>query len=66
MMLLSQHPQSVIAGLVAAIVYTSEVPAADNRLADKFGEPYLRYKEQVPALNFITGTIRFIKKKYMS
>ena len=32
MMLMSQHPHSVIAGTVAAIIYASEVPPADKRL----------------------------------
>jgi protein-S-isoprenylcysteine O-methyltransferase Ste14 len=61
MMLMSQHPHSVVAGLVAAVVYASEVPPADERLAEKFGEPYLRYKERVPALNFVAGLVRLAK-----
>jgi protein-S-isoprenylcysteine O-methyltransferase Ste14 len=63
MMLMSQHSYSVIAGIIAAILYASEVPSADKRLIDKFGEPYLRYKEQVPALNFIIGIRKVIKKR---
>lgn len=63
MMLMSQHSRSLIAGIVAAIAYASEVPTADNRLVNKFGEPYLRYKEQVPSLNFIIGLFRLIQKR---
>jgi protein-S-isoprenylcysteine O-methyltransferase Ste14 len=62
MMLISQHPHSVVAGLVAAVVYASEVPPADERLAEKFGEPYLRYKERVPGLNFVAGMVRLIRR----
>jgi protein-S-isoprenylcysteine O-methyltransferase Ste14 len=58
MMLLSQSVYSVVAGLVAAVVYASEVPAADRRLVEKFGEPYRRYMEEVPALNFVVGLAR--------
>ncbi len=62
MMLISQHPHSVVAGLVAAVVYASEVPPADERLVEKFGEPYLRYMERVPALNFVVGVVRLIRR----
>jgi protein-S-isoprenylcysteine O-methyltransferase Ste14 len=62
MMLISQHPHSVVAGLVAAVVYASEVPPADERLVEKFGEPYLRYMERVPALNFVVGVGRLIRR----
>ena len=62
MMLMSQHPYSVIAGMVAAVTYAYEVVPADKSLIEKFGEPYLRYKEQVPALNFIAGVIRLVMR----
>ena len=42
MMLMSQHPHSVVAGLVAAGVYAMEVPPADRRLEEKFSETYRR------------------------
>jgi protein-S-isoprenylcysteine O-methyltransferase Ste14 len=61
MMLMSQHPHSVVAGLVAAVVYASEVPPADGRLVEKFGEPYVRYMERVPALNFVAGLLRLVR-----
>ena len=61
MMLLSQHLHSVVAGLVAAVVYASEVPPADRRLVTKFGEPYRRYMERVPALNFVAGLARLAR-----
>ena len=62
MMLISQHPHSVVAGIIAAIVYASEVNSADRRLIEKFGEPYRKYMRQVPALNFVTGLIRRFTK----
>ena len=61
MMLISQHPHSVVAGLVVAVVYASEVPPADVRLVEKFGEPYERYMERVPALNFVAGLVRLVR-----
>jgi protein-S-isoprenylcysteine O-methyltransferase Ste14 len=62
MMLISQHPQSVIAGTMAALLFASDVPSADKRLLEKFGEPYMLYKEQVPALNFVIGMFRLIQR----
>ena len=61
MMLISQHMYSVVAGLVASIVYASDVPQADKKLVEKFGESYLDYMKQVPALNFITGIIQRLR-----
>jgi protein-S-isoprenylcysteine O-methyltransferase Ste14 len=58
MMLISQHPYSVVAGSLAAFTYAYEVVPADRRLVEKFGEPYQRYKEEVPALNFIFSIFR--------
>lgn len=60
MRLISQHIHSVIAGIIASIVYASEVLPADEKLLLKFGEPYRQYMERVPALNFITGILRRI------
>jgi protein-S-isoprenylcysteine O-methyltransferase Ste14 len=60
-MLISQHPYSVAAGTIASIVYASEVPSADQKLVEKFGESYHEYKDQVPALNFIYGILRRLK-----
>ena len=61
MMLISQHLYSMVAGLVASIVYASDVPHADKKLVEKFGESYLDYMGQVPALNFINGIIRRLR-----
>jgi protein-S-isoprenylcysteine O-methyltransferase Ste14 len=60
MMLISQHPYSVVAGIVAAFTYAYEVVPADRRLVEKFGDPYQRYKERVPALNFVVGLFRLL------
>ena len=60
MMLISQHPYSVVAGFVAAFTYAYEVIPADKRLVEKFGDPYQRYKERVPALNFVVGLFRLL------
>ena len=63
MMLISQHPYSVVAGLIASITYAYEVVPADRRLVEKFGEQYQRYKERVPALNFIVGVFRLLRDR---
>ena len=63
MMLISQHLYSVIAGSIAALLFASDVPPADERLVEKFGEPYLLYMEQVPALNFVSGLFRLIQRR---
>ena len=62
MMLISQHAHSLIAGLLASIVYASEVSSADMKLIEKFGESYIQYMDQVPALNRIKGIIQQIKR----
>ena len=59
--LITQTINSLIAGTIAAITYASEVPPADRRLIQKFGQPYKTYQQKVPALNPITGTIKHIK-----
>ena len=64
MMLISQHRYSMVAGLVASIVYASDVPVADKKLVEKFGDSYLDYMEQVPALNLVTGIIRRLRREY--
>jgi protein-S-isoprenylcysteine O-methyltransferase Ste14 len=61
LMLISQYPFSVIAGIVAAVTFGYEVVPADRKLVDKFGESYLLYKEKVPALNFIVGLYRLFR-----
>ena len=61
MMLISQHVQSVIAGLIAAVVYASEAPVEDRRNIAKFGEPYRDYMREVPALNFMAGLLRRLR-----
>ena len=61
MMLISQHLYSMIAGLVASIVYVSDVTPADKKLVEKFGDSYLEYMKQVPALNLLTGIIRRLR-----
>jgi len=63
MMLISQHLYSVVAGLIAAITYAYEVVPADRRLVEKFGDPYQRYKERVPALNFVVGLFRLLRDR---
>ena len=63
MMLISQHLYSVIAGSIAALLFASDVPPADKRLVEKFGEPYLLYMERVPALNFVSGLFRLIQRR---
>lgn len=61
MMLISQHIHSVVAGLIASVVFASEVPVEDRRNIEKFGEPYRVYMKEVPALNFIAGIFRRLK-----
>lgn len=61
MVLISQHPHSLIAGLVAAVTYASEAPAADERNIKKFGEPYKEYMRKVPALNFAAGLLKHVR-----
>ena len=62
MMLISQHPHSVVAGFIAGVAYAYEVLPADRRLVEKFGVSYLQYKERVPALNFIIGFLRLLTR----
>jgi protein-S-isoprenylcysteine O-methyltransferase Ste14 len=36
---------------------------ADKRLVDKFGEDYTRYRERVPALDPVTGSLRLLRRR---
>jgi protein-S-isoprenylcysteine O-methyltransferase Ste14 len=45
--------------VVAGTILDSE--RADMRLVDKFGEDYRLYKERVPALDPVTGSLRLLK-----
>jgi protein-S-isoprenylcysteine O-methyltransferase Ste14 len=52
-----------IAGIV--LVYQS-IAAEDRRLVEKFGEAYVEYMKKVPAMNFIAGTYRLLRKRRIS
>jgi protein-S-isoprenylcysteine O-methyltransferase Ste14 len=36
---------------------------ADRYAIEKFGEEYKRYMQTVPRINFLSGIIRFLRKK---
>jgi len=61
MALISQHPYSLAAGLVAAVAFASEAPAEDERNLVKFGEPYREYMREVPSLNLVAGLLRRVR-----
>ncbi len=55
---------SLILSIIIIILTYHWTDAEDNKLIDKFGEDYKKYKEKVPRLNPILGIIKyFIQRK---
>ncbi len=52
---------SLILSIIIIVLTYQWTYAEDNKLIDKFGEDYSRYKEKVPRLNLILGLIKYRK-----
>jgi len=63
LMLMAQHWSSVALGVPAMVLVHLDLLKADRRLVEKFGDPYRRYMERVPRVNFVLGLFRLLQQK---
>jgi hypothetical protein len=56
---------AVLGVMGIALVFFS-TRAEDRYLTEKFGDEYKEYMKRVPGMNFITGTIRLLKRRKMA
>ena len=61
--LLSQHWLNVLLFIPVLVGTIYDTNQADQRLIQKFGDQYKTYKEKVPALNIVTGTLRLLMQR---
>jgi protein-S-isoprenylcysteine O-methyltransferase Ste14 len=61
--LMSQHWLNALLFIPVLVGTVYDTKKADMRLIQKFGPQYETYKEKVPALNIIAGTIRYFQRK---
>ena len=61
--LFSQHWLIVIMGILGVVCMYQISRQEDQRLIEKFGDPYIRYMESVPAMNVLAGIIRLLKHR---
>ncbi|MBN1643073.1 MAG: isoprenylcysteine carboxylmethyltransferase family protein [Anaerolineae bacterium] len=57
-MLVAQHWTSLVLGLVSMALAYVDTFKADQACVLKFGDPYRRYIERVPRVNFVLGLVR--------
>ena len=63
LILLSQHWLNLILFIPVLVGTIYDTNKADQRLIQKFGAPYKSYMRRVPALNIVSGVIRYLKKE---
>lgn len=62
--LVVQHWWVWATGIAAmAVVYTGIVPQEDRSNIEKFGDGYRTYMQTVPAVNFVVGVIRLLRRR---
>lgn len=61
--LFSQHWLIVIIGIMGVVCMYQISRQEDQRLIEKFGDPYIRYMESVPTMNVLAGIIRLLKRR---
>jgi protein-S-isoprenylcysteine O-methyltransferase Ste14 len=63
LMLLAQHGQVIVIGIVSMGLLYLEIQAVDQGGLDKFGDEYRRYMQTVPRANFLLGLILLILRR---
>lgn len=63
LMLLAQHWLVILLGGISAVLIWLDIQTADQEGAEKFGEEYRRYMQQVPQINFLLGIYRLIRER---
>jgi protein-S-isoprenylcysteine O-methyltransferase Ste14 len=56
-MLIARHWTSLVLGIISMILVYADTFKADQYCIKKFGDPYRRYMERVPRVNFFAGII---------
>ena len=62
-LLISQHWLFVLIGAPIVWIMPKWIQEEEANQIAKFGDEYKRYMEKVPAINFITGIIRLLRRK---
>ena len=57
------HWLFAILGIAGSYLCYQSTKIEDKLLVEKFGDEYREYMERVPAMNFIEGTIRLLRRK---
>jgi len=60
--LIAQNWIAAIPGIFAVLINYHDTFEEEKEVLEKFGEPYRRYKESVPRINFVAGIIRLLRK----
>ncbi len=60
--LISPHWLVAVFGLASIGIYYASTYGEEKNNVEKFGEAYLRYRENVPRLNFVLGIIRSFRQ----
>lgn len=61
-MLIAWHWTSMILGLVSMGLVYADTFKADQYCIEKFGDPYKRYMQEVPRVNFLVGITRYLRR----
>ncbi|MCD4671632.1 MAG: isoprenylcysteine carboxylmethyltransferase family protein [Anaerolineaceae bacterium] len=61
--LITPHWTVTTLGLIASTITCLNTFDEEKGCIEKFGEDYRRYMEEVPRLNFISGTLRSIRRR---
>jgi protein-S-isoprenylcysteine O-methyltransferase Ste14 len=61
--LIGQHWLLGVLAVLTTFLLLADARNADRTCVAKFGEDYLRYKQRVPAVDFITGTVRYLANR---
>ena len=60
---ISQHPVSLVVGVLTYAVLYADIVRDDSALVDTFGQEYQEYMERVPRTNFILGILRRVSRR---
>ena len=62
-LLIYPHWMFGVMGVVGTYLIYVGTKTEDNILIEKFGDEYRDYLENVPAINFVAGTIRLFRRR---
>jgi protein-S-isoprenylcysteine O-methyltransferase Ste14 len=61
-MFVAQHWLIVVLGIPSILLTYLDAHRADDNLVAEFGQAYVGYMEKVPGLDFVTGTVRLLRR----